>query len=691
MYNSPKWSRWLWRTLPAILVAALLLATGAPSLAQTAPPPTIRITHIDVSNFPDIAVYVVGDHVADDMTTLPATLQEDSTPVSIDDDQIQPVGVQVALVLDAGGNVSLPGPTGDPRYIEVGRAARNLVQQGLLSADNDWLTSIAFNQNKEIAALTGWSQDHQAVADSLYVYQPVPIGNTPLYDLLRFALKLFDDSVLPPGQERAIIVFSDGIDVTSNTGLTDAVNLAAQRNIRIHPVMLGPEVAAQRRNLEYLSTLTDGQYFHLSSIENLDPLWQSVAQGQHQRVLTYRSRQAQARNITVALTLPDGRTLATTGDIPGVSLRPVVVDATLALDTPEILKYAEAYDTALGVISPLEMNINTDFSWNDNHPRALRRVEYQVGERIEVRDSPPFDEPFPFPIDTFDTGTYSVRVRAIDELGLAGESQSVDFSITVVRPPTPTPTPDGALVAKAAEADIVAATATQESVVVATRSAEQVAQIQAGEAQTAQAVSQVQTLTWATIASVGFGVIALAYAFYILSNRDRRRQATQIITGTIAAATEPFRPRRGGTNNELQPQLVLVNDGGSQGMPAVIPISRAGVRIGRDPAVVNVPLADRRVSKLHCRIVEDPSTNGYRILDEGSTSGTYINDQEVNINGQVLQPNDLVGIGPLIYRFEIPGLPPSGGGEPTRRFDRDDNTEPYIRTPSTAVQTEIKE
>lgn len=690
MYIPRNGLHWLRQVMTFAALLTILLGKGNPAFAQTTPPATIRITHIDVSRFPEVDVYVVGDHLTDDIAALSPSLQQDGAPVTLMNDTMAPVGIQIALVLDAAGNISLPGPTGDLRYVEVGRAARRLVQQGLLSADYDWLTAIAFNENKEIAALGEWSQDHQAVADSLYVYKPVEIGNTPLFDLLRFALKRFDDPALPPGQERAIVVFSDGIDVTSTTGLTDAVNLAAQHHIRIYPVMLGPEVAAQRKNLEYLSTMTDGQYFQLSSIENLDALWQTIAQGQQQRVLTYRSQQADPKDISVELTQPDGRTLATTASVPGASLRPVTVEVTLALENPAVLKYAEAYDTPLEQIGPQQVGIAATFAWDDGYPRELQRIEYQVGERTEVRTEPPFEEPFLFPIDTFDTGTYTVRVRAIDELGMTGESTPQDFTIEVIRPPAPTPTPDETLVAEATRAVEVAAAATQEAVAAATRSAAQASQIQEEQAKTQAATDKVQTLTWTTIAATGFGVIALAYAIYILSSRDRRRQATQIITGTIAAATEPFRPRRGGASNEPRAQLTLVNDGGTPSMPAVIPLARAGVRIGRDPSVVNVPLADRRVSKLHCRIIEDGPTGGYRILDEGSTSGTYVNDNEVEMNGQMLQPNDLVGIGPLLYRFEIVGGPVAGNGEPTRRFGGDDNTEPYVRTPTTANQTEVK-
>jgi hypothetical protein len=676
------------RWLSALIVITILFLNGSPLLAQPALPPKLRITHVDVSRFPEVEVYVVGDHLPGDLVTLPAALAEDGAPVEVQGDGMEAVGVQLALVLDAGGNIAKAGATGEPQYVEAGRAARRLVQQELLSADYDWLTTIAFNENNEIAALRPWSQDHQAAADSLYTYQPVATGTTPLFDLLRFALKLFEDPVLPSGQERAIVVFSDGIDVTSTTDLSDALNLAAQLNIRVYPVMVGQEVAEQRQNLEKLSTITDGQYFHLSSIENLDPLWQRLAAGGQQRRLSYRSQQAKPSDVTVELTLPDGRTIAATSPIPGAQLRPVTVEAILALEGDKILKYADAYDTPLEQLAPAELGIGASFQWEDGYPRQLQKVEYQVGELTETNNGPNFDEPYLFPIRTFDNGTYTVRVRAFDELGMVGESAPQNFTIEVIRPPAPTPTPDQTLVAEATNAVLLAAKSTEEAIAVLTREAEQAKALQASEAQVVEVQTQVQQMTWATIGSVALAVIAFAYAIYILSSRDRRRQATQVITGTVAAVTEPFRRQRG-VVNESQAKLVLVNDGGSTGMPATIPIQRGGVRIGRDPSVVNVPLADRRVSKLHCRIVEDGATGAFRLLDEGSTSGTYVNDQEVNINGHLLQNNDLISIGPLLYRFEMPGSISGNGDDTTQRANFDPNTEPYIRPP--AKQTEVKE
>ncbi|MCB0162122.1 MAG: FHA domain-containing protein, partial [Caldilineaceae bacterium] len=66
--------------------------------------------------------------------------------------------------------------------------------------------------------------------------------------------------------------------------------------------------------------------------------------------------------------------------------------------------------------------------------------------------------------------------------------------------------------------------------------------------------------------------------------------------------------------------------------------------------MVNVPIQERRISRYHCRINEEGDQ--FRLWDEGSTSGTYVNDEEVGHTGRILMHGDIIEIGPVKYRFE---------------------------------------
>jgi hypothetical protein len=179
-------------TITAGLLIGLLLLATLPihrALAQVPATSRVRITQVDTAYFPEITVSLSGANLPAPLLDLPIALTEDNAPVVPYSDAMARVGIQVALILDAAGDVTKPGPTGEAQYIEVGRAARQFVKLGLLAAEQDWLTTVSFNAEKQIAPLTGWTKDHQAAVDSLYIYQPVPdIGFTPLYDLLNYGV-----------------------------------------------------------------------------------------------------------------------------------------------------------------------------------------------------------------------------------------------------------------------------------------------------------------------------------------------------------------------------------------------------------------------------------------------------------------------------------------------------------------------
>jgi hypothetical protein len=175
---------------------------------------------------------------------------------------------------------------------------------------------------------------------------------------------------------------------------------------------------------------------------------------------------------------------------------------------------------------------------------------------------------------------------------------------------------------------------------------------------------------WLTIAALALALVALLVAFIVLVRKPEVRvRATEALSGTIKAVTQPFaldRKMRG--HEAARARLVLVE--GNANVPPVIEIRSSNTRIGRDPGLSNVVVDDPRVSRYHCRIAEE-ADGSYRIFDEGSTSGTYVNYEPVPIAGQFLQDGDQIHIGPVGLRFELL----KGDGETTQDASK---TEPYV-------------
>ena len=696
-HRRPLYHLIIWRVVLLLLAAVAVVSAPQAAQMQDGVDPTLQITRLNTESFPEIQVQVYGANLGTPLADAPLSLNEDGAAQTVLGREPIKVGTQTALVLDAAGDIDRPGKTGEPRFVEAGLAARRLVELQLLSPELDRLTSISFGPDKKLSVLRPWSGDHQAVVDSLYIYEPVAdIGFTPLSDLILYAAAQFDADGLAADQEKSIVVFSDGIDAVGNTELIDAITEAKNRNIRIHAVMIGPATPATQRNMSRLAAMTNGKYVELTSIEALDDLWRSIADSSNQELLTYHSSKPDPREIQVT-TEAAGETLTASRMVPAANLQPVQVSIVAPAANQLYERKGEAFDTAVAELEPRAIGVQAAFAFPDGHPRTIRSVEYQIGNMPPVvRSEPPFDQPFTIPIDTLAMGDYGLRVRAVDELGLVGESDALPLKIAEVRPAAPTPTPNATFAAQVQESKLQAeesqrlAEESQKQALEAQSAAaaanQQAANSQAAasdlQSRLADASAMMQRLSWVTIGSALLAVVALGVAIYVLSSKDRRRKATEVITGTVKAVTEPFaRTNRkgGGAGQGSRAKLNLVDGAGTTTLPAMIPLYGGSLRLGRDPNLVNVVLDDRRISRLHCRITEEGGQ--YKVLDEGSTSGTYVNETEVSMAGQVLQPGDVLAVGPINYRFDVDGAAPKAGNGTFENDKMYDHTEPYVKTP----------
>jgi hypothetical protein len=88
-------------------------------------------------------------------------------------------------------------------------------------------------------------------------------------------------------------------------------------------------------------------------------------------------------------------------------------------------------------------------------------------------------------------------------------------------------------------------------------------------------------------------------------------------------------------------------------MPPILDLTAVEHRIGRSPTQADIVFEnDITVSRLHASVVLEE--NAYRIYDEGSTSGTWINEQAVTNKGQTLQDGDEIRLGAAVMRFRLP-------------------------------------
>ncbi len=642
-----------------VVVASVLVAgmVSIPAQAQESAPPSLRITQIDTSSFPEMRVYVLGQNFNTDVQNLDVMLRQDGIEYPATT-EVRALGTQTAIVLDAAENIRRPGQTGDPKYIEVGNIMTRLVGRNKLTVQGDWLAAFSPDRDNKLRIDQDWTRDHQAVANSLYLFQPISgLGNTALFNLIFNVLNQFDNSPVNPSVQRTMVVFSDGVDVVSSLQLEDVVSLAKEKNVAIHTVMLGASTPQARSNLERIALRTGGQYHQLTTLDALDAMWDQILAGRDQLVLGYRSQSSSPSEITVTAAAPGGPTVET-GLAVSIDAIPVKVRIVDPQRNFSLVRSGATYEIPLEDLEPTTLPIQVEFIWPDERPRQLQRVEYIINDDTRLVEQEPFDQ-YTFPINGLSTGNYTLRVRAVDELGVESQSEPVPFSVQIDQPPPPTPTP------------II-------------------------QTEVVERINTVIQTSWTSYAALVIGLLSLLIALIVFFRKpERREQAAEFVTGAIKSLTEPWAPRKkdGKILAEAKARLVLVE--GDASIPSPIPIRGQKILIGRDPSVSNVVLPDSHVSRYHCRITEE-SDGTFKIFDEGSTSGTYVNFEPVGMRGQVLKSDDVINIGPIGLRFELledhtvpyqPAMGSAAAGDAAGSYeddlddsdddDLDDNTEIY--------------
>ena len=134
------------------------------------------------------------------------------------------------------------------------------------------------------------------------------------------------------------------------------------------------------------------------------------------------------------------------------------------------------------------------------------------------------------------------------------------------------------------------------------------------------------------------------------SRQRRTRRAHQASSATANAMAEPQRsnvssPRPTASGNE--PTLLVIIDGPLAG--SSIPLSGEAITMGRS-ASNTVVLDDEFVSSHHARIYPDAASGQWAIEDLGSTNGTIVNDQRLNVP-TILPPRMPVRIGATTFEL----------------------------------------
>jgi hypothetical protein len=627
--------RWLGGLLPW-----LLLAAAAPAFAQA--PSGARLYPPDTELFPRIQAYLdVYDESGGFVHGLQAgdvSLLEDDRPVELSEFTELHPGVQVVFALNPGDSFTIRNSQGASRYDLIAAALADWAKRRLGSTVDDISLLVTGGP-----ARTHFIDPAQ-VPEALQEYNPAGSNLAPNLDTLLQALDIAADPAQRLGMARTILFITSPLQGDAALGLQDVILRATELGVRIHVWMVASSDDFESSGSAQLRALADGtggEFLAFSGAEDLPSPEAYLDRLRNLYRLVYESKISSGGTHRLEVRL-EGASAPGSGAEVAFDLALQPPDPAFISPVAEIVRHVPPENrsiwqqSSLADLTPdgLPLTILVDFP--DGQSRQLASTRLLVdGELVAEHTAPPFDQ-FVWDISAYtETQQHVLQLEAVDALGLTGRSIETPVQIVVELP----------------QINPLAALAQRWPVL----------------------------LALAGVLAAAVILLALIVAGKIAPHALRMPAGARLMRRRRKAQTEPEQPgddtlfkpeaggrRLGGWVNRLHwPQrrlelqapsyLVQLSEGEGSSPGAPVSITADEITLGRDKSLAMLVLEDESVEGLHARLLRNPDGT-YRLLDEGSAAGTWVNYSRVAPEGTTLKHGDLIHIGRAGFQFRLRDL-----------------------------------
>ena len=601
----------------------------------------LDITKLDVDQFPSITLNVLvldaDGRVVNDLEDF--GLREGG--IDVENIQIEPVevGADVVFVIDANETMSDIDQVGGISRLE--KVRNSIIRYANFYMDplqNDGVSILVpFGPGSQFLDKTGMAYANEVI-NAANLYQPGELSESPLQRMMEQALETV---VMNPedGRSRSVVLFTDGSQLSEQLNYDVLTDMAQESGVPIYGLLLGSRADEDEvENLNRLTEPTGGVMKHMPEVESADFLFEIVDERSTTQQITYQSAINTSGSHEIEVTL-DNASANSAFDLV-VSPPSVIV----AIDNSRPIRRVGAEDdTPLELMEPLIQPMVAQVDWPDGHPRKLTSISLLVNDEEVPIEAPVLGSDgvltFDWDLRHIDQGLYDLQIQVTDELGLQGSSPNIPLAVEVDRPPIPIPISTAAPDPTSPPA-VVPVILEPEDV-----------------------QSDFIILGAGLFFLAFFGLLLVLFIIFF----SRRQSSSLAAAAPLPASTDVAYP------GEFYPHVtyVLSTELTAEEIDtaylealehapehaAIIPIIGSNIALGRDPQVVQIPFNDRSVSRLHARIME--SQGNYRIYDEGSSSGTYVNYERIGLAPRILNENDEIHFGRVHVRFHLTKKPDS--------------------------------
>ncbi len=676
------------RTWLTRLALALTLVAAGPALrvqAETTGVPLASITAVDANNFPRMFAYLTltgADGVpVSGLDETAFTLTENGENVTPEAVRAVTLGVQTVFALDVGPTFKTRDELGNSRLDYLRQAITIFAQSDAgLQPSLDDISLITPEQELLIHANT-----RGPVTEALDRYATEFAGAPDHVALLTRAIDIASDATTRPGMRRVVVFASNGLaDNNQPVDVTTLVQRAQSAGIKVISIYVGPDGTQEGPGALALRSLADqtgGIHAFLQGNASLQTVFSTLAAERGQYQIEYRSvlNETGQHRLGVSVELANGQMIRARESMFQLRVEPPAVSLASLPETVDAASTDSVLDLAFAL------------NFSDGHVRALKTVEVLVDGVVAARTDQPADvASVAWPLGAVtESLTRTVQIRVVDELGLEGLSQSATVFVSAP-PPAPIEATSATMTMRATPyalwAGLLSLIALGAFGVYAWRRqgwqiptaikrlASRGTQTTAGSA---DAPPQPDDLTREPPAPVVTAETTQPMRPTRLNASARLRMPT-LPRPTLPDLTNLPRPQMPRVNvsnlalpkritQPLADALAAAQRGDVANSHAVlevvsvnglkrphIELNGVSLRFGRDPELAEVTFNDRSVSRLHARI-EAVAENVYRIFDEGSTSGTWVNFTQITSpEGQELATGDVINLGRVKLKFKKP-------------------------------------
>lgn len=586
-----------------LMLSLFLVIVGVPVLAQDNPP-YLAITGSAVSSPPQIDLYVYsldGQGNLLDLSQQTLSVQHAGTlNTSAEVNGRFQAGTFTIFLIDIPPGVSAQLP-----------AVQNAIKQFASAptmAEN--IDAVAVYKVGETAAtqLLPPESFYNSVSNLFATPLEPEIGATALVDSLGGLLEQVDTLKPNPAMAPAIVVISDGTDVVSSQyNENEIAALAAGLGIPIHTIWLvnaNLSPASQQFGRTYLAGVAAGSRgltARLQDSADLLAIWNRIASFREQSIVSYQVEGLTGGDYSVELSLDNSLVARAAAEVHVPDNLPMIT-----IDLPP-----ESRSISLpNLEEPVKLRLSTSHSWLDGEERNLDAAQLLVNDipyEVAVEDIGQFN----VDIDNLGYGQNSLQLAILDTQGLRVTSPIIRLEVNEGAkslPPELEPGSSFGGVLGRILLFLLALSGLSIAVIFAWRQG------------------------W--LSNLSFALPR--------GPSHRRRAATEAPPTKPAVDALPLQ-----TIARLEVLEAVTHT------PTVFPLNYAVVQIGRSPAQCDIAFEnDITVSRRHASLHLEGSH--FRIFDEHSTSGTWVNDQQVPEYGIQLIDGDEIHLGAVHLRYRQP-------------------------------------